>query len=58
MIITAMYLYGIIQGAWSFDVMHIIVAFFLDLVLVSAFGSDNGIKAKLISFEKGAKKEE
>ena len=47
-----MYLYGIIQGAWSFEVMHITITFFLDLVLISAFGSDSGIKGEIFSFGK------
>ena len=47
-----MYLYGIIQGAWGFEVMHIIVAFLLDLILISAFGSGGVVK------KKGAEKEE
>ena len=38
MIITAMYIYGIIQGKWNFDLVTIIVAFLGDLTLVSAFG--------------------
>ena len=40
MIIAAMYLYGIIQGAWTFETGYMIIGFMLDLMLASAFGSD------------------
>ena len=42
MIITAMYMYGMIQGAWGFQIGGVAIAFFMDLILVSAFGSDIG----------------
>ena len=38
MIITAMYLYGIIQGTWSFEMGAIVFTFLADLILVSALG--------------------
>ena len=38
MIITAMYIYGIIQEKWKFDIITLIIAFLGDLTLVSAFG--------------------
>ena len=38
MIITAMYLYGIIQGKWNFDTVTIVIAFLGDWTLISAFG--------------------
>ena len=34
MIITAIYLYGIIQHAWSFSVWHVLATFIMDIILV------------------------
>ena len=37
MIITAMYLYGIINHAWSFGWWYGLLAFLMDLMLMNSF---------------------
>ena len=49
MIIAAMYLLGVLHGAWSFQVGYIIIGFILDLMLASVFGNSIGKKYEFFS---------
>ncbi len=40
MFITAMYLYGMIQGAFPGAILHLVVAFIADLAIAGAIGSE------------------
>ncbi len=40
MIITATYLYGIIQHAWSFSIWHVLMTFVMDIILVRLLSPD------------------
>lgn len=40
MIITAMYLYGIIQYTWPFSIWHVLITFFMDIILVHLLSPD------------------
>lgn len=40
MIITAMYLYGIIQHAWLFSIWCVLMTFFMDIILVRLLSPD------------------
>jgi len=40
MIITAMYLYGLIQNTWTFNPLFIIVFFVMDVILCTALSSN------------------
>lgn len=44
MIITAMYIYGIIQHAWSFSIWHVLATFIMDIVLVRVLSLSPDIK--------------
>lgn len=44
MIITATYLLGIIQHAWSFNILYMLMAFFMDIVLVRLLSLSPDIK--------------
>lgn len=44
MIITAMYIYGIIQHAWSLSILDMAVAFIMDAVLVRLLSLSPDIK--------------
>lgn len=44
MIITATYLLGIIQHAWSFSILYMLMAFFMDIVLVRLLSLSPDIK--------------
>lgn len=44
MIITATYLFGIIQHAWSFSILDMAVAFIMDAILVRLLSLSSGIK--------------
>lgn len=44
MIITAMYIYGIIQHAWSFNIWHVLVTFIMDIILVRMLSLSPDIK--------------
>lgn len=44
MIITAMYMYGIIQHAWSLSILDMLIAFIMDIVLVRVLSLSPDIK--------------
>jgi len=40
MIITAMYMYGLIQDAWTFNIYYIMLSFVMDIVLCTTLSSN------------------
>ena len=58
MIITAMYLYGIIQHTWSFSIWHVLMTFFMDIILVRLLSPDVKIINKASEEEKNCFKEQ
>ena len=58
MIITAMYLYGIIQHAWSFSIWHVLMTFFMDIILVRLLSPDIKIINKTSEEEKNCFKDQ
>jgi hypothetical protein len=52
MIITAMYLYGIIQHAWSFNIWHVLTTFIMDIILVRLLSPDIEIINKISDEER------
>ena len=44
MIITAMYLFGIIQHTWAFSIWNMLVTFIMDIVLIRILSLGIGIK--------------
>ena len=52
MIITAMYLYGIIQHTWLFNIWHVLTTFFMDIILVRLLSPDVKIVNKISDEER------
>ena len=57
MIITAMYLYGIIQHAMLFNIWHMLVTFIMDIILVRLLSPDVKIINKTSVEERNCFKE-
>lgn len=49
MIITAMYIYGIIQHTWSFSIWHVLATFIMDIILVRMLSLSPNVDIKIIN---------